>query len=83
MRPLSHPTFAHVVSGPRQVGSIVFTAEEGKSYAKGDELGYFAFGGSTVITLFGNDALVVDQDLLHNRCAQRKPKTVSAGRLPL
>lgn len=50
-----------------QVGSIVFTAEVGDEYQKGDELGYFAFGGSTVIVLFGADALAIDGDLLHNR----------------
>lgn len=50
-----------------QVGSIVFTGEVGKTYNKGDELGYFAFGGSTVIALFGPDALTIDSDLLHNR----------------
>lgn len=53
----------------RQVGSIVFTGEVGHTYDKGDELGYFAFGGSTVIALFGPAALAIDSDLLHNRCA--------------
>ena len=38
----------------RQVGSIVWTkgAEKGASVARGDELGYFAYGGSTVVALF-------------------------------
>jgi len=51
-----------------QVGSIRFTAEVGKAYAKGDELGYFAFGGSTTIALFRRDAAVFDPDLVSNRC---------------
>ncbi len=46
----------------------MFTAGEGDELKKGDELGYFAFGGSTVIALFGPNALAIDQDLLHNRC---------------
>ena len=51
-----------------QVGSINFTAEEGKQYAKGDEMGYFAFGGSTTIALFQPDTMVYDEDLASNRC---------------
>ena len=33
---------------------------------KGDELGYFAFGGSTCIVLFHKDTLTFDEDLLAN-----------------
>lgn len=57
---------AIVCIGATMVGSIVFTGEVGTTYQKGDELGYFAFGGSTVIALFGADALAIDADLLHN-----------------
>lgn len=35
---------------------------------QGDELGYFAFGGSTVITVFAKGMIAIDEDLLHNRC---------------
>ncbi len=52
-----------------QVGSILFTAEEGKTYEKGDELGYFAFGGSTCIAIFQRDTVVVDEDIISNRSA--------------
>ena len=52
-----------------QVGSINFTAEVGSTYSKGDEMGYFAFGGSTTIALFQKDAVVIDADLVSNRCA--------------
>ena len=50
-----------------QVGSILFTAEAGNSYQKGDELGYFAFGGSTCIAIFQKDTVVVDEDIISNR----------------
>ena len=50
-----------------QVGSILFTAEAGQSYQKGEELGYFAFGGSTCIALFQHDKVVVDEDIVSNR----------------
>jgi phosphatidylserine decarboxylase len=57
---------AVVCIGATMVGSIEFTAEEGKAYSKGDELGYFAFGGSTVITVFARGKIAIDEDLLHN-----------------
>jgi hypothetical protein len=41
-----------VAVGATIVGSIIHTVPEGASVSKGDELGYFAFGGSTVLTLF-------------------------------
>jgi phosphatidylserine decarboxylase len=41
-----------VAVGATIVGSIRHTAPVGSTVAKGDELGYFAFGGSTVLTLF-------------------------------
>lgn len=33
---------------------------------RGDELGYFAFGGSTVIVLFKKDTIKFDNDLVVN-----------------
>jgi phosphatidylserine decarboxylase len=48
---------ALVCVGALMVGSIVSTYQPGKLYHKGDECGYFAFGGSTVVLLFGQDAI--------------------------
>ena len=53
----------------QQVGSIQFTAELGQTYVKGDELGFFAFGGSTCIAIFQKDSVVVDEDIISNRLA--------------
>ena len=50
-----------------QVGSIVFTAEPGQKYDKGDEMGYFAFGGSTTVALFAHNAIEFDADIMTNR----------------
>lgn len=33
---------------------------------RGDEIGYFAFGGSTVITLFKPNSIKFDEDLIIN-----------------
>ena len=52
-----------VVVGATMVGSIVFTCREGDRVAKGDEMGYFAFGGSTLVTLFTRGTIAFDDDL--------------------
>jgi len=58
--------FLYIAVGATMVGSILFTASQGKSYKKGDELGYFAFGGSTVLLLFQKGKVQFDEDLLAN-----------------
>lgn len=55
---------AFIAIGATMVGSITFTKEEGDRVQKGDEFGYFSFGGSTVICVFEKDAIEIDEDLL-------------------
>ncbi|HZE17378.1 MAG TPA: phosphatidylserine decarboxylase [Mycobacterium sp.] len=38
--------------GMSQVASVILTAVEGTRMAKGEEFGYFQFGGSDIIILF-------------------------------
>jgi phosphatidylserine decarboxylase len=53
-----------VAVGALLVGSIEFTVTEGDKVQKGQELGYFAYGGSTVIVLFPEDMGVeFDEDM--------------------
>jgi phosphatidylserine decarboxylase len=53
-----------VAVGALLVGSIAFTVQEGEKVVKGEELGYFAYGGSTVIVLFPDDMGVeFDEDV--------------------
>lgn len=52
-----------VVIGAAAVGSIRFSQHEGDTLAKGQELGHFAYGGSTVVTLFKAGAVRFDEDL--------------------
>ena len=54
---------AIVCIGATLVGAIQITAQPGP-VEKGQELGYFAFGGSTLIVLFEKDAIQFDHDLL-------------------
>ncbi|XP_010483223.1 PREDICTED: phosphatidylserine decarboxylase proenzyme 2-like [Camelina sativa] len=57
---------AFVAIGATMVGSINFVRKEGERVKKGDELGYFSFGGSTVICVFEKDSIRIDEDLLVN-----------------
>ena len=50
--------------GATCVGSVHLTAIENNNYEKGDELGYFSFGGSSVITIFQPGKIQLDQKLL-------------------
>jgi len=63
--PTNQP-IAFVAIGALLVGSIKFTAEEGQQVARGDELGYFAYGGSTVIVVFPKGLVKFDDDLVAN-----------------
>jgi phosphatidylserine decarboxylase len=48
------------------VGSIIETYIPNTFVNKGDEMGYFAFGGSTVVMLVDNEHFTIDKDLLEN-----------------
>ncbi len=52
--------------GATMVGSILETYIPNQSINKGDEMGYFAFGGSTVVMLTDNNHFTIDSDLLEN-----------------
>jgi phosphatidylserine decarboxylase len=45
------------------VGKIVHT-KTGKTFTKGEEKGYFEFGGSTIVMLTKPDAVSLDEDIL-------------------
>jgi phosphatidylserine decarboxylase len=56
----------HMVEvGALTVGSIVQTYQQG-DIVKGQEKGYFRFGGSTVVLLWGADGPKIDDDILAN-----------------
>jgi len=52
--------------GSTMVGSIVITSKQGQMVKKGDEHGYFQFGGSTIVLLFEANRIIFAEDLLHN-----------------
>ncbi|KAK3012199.1 hypothetical protein RJ639_010894, partial [Escallonia herrerae] len=57
---------AFVAIGATMVGSINFTKKEGDHVQKGDEFGYFSFGGSTVICILEKNTIEIDGDLMAN-----------------
>ncbi|XP_019232956.1 PREDICTED: phosphatidylserine decarboxylase proenzyme 2-like isoform X3 [Nicotiana attenuata] len=69
---------AFVAIGATMVGSINFSRKEGDYVKKGDEFGYFSFGGSTVICVFEKDSIKIDEDLLENS-ARSLETLVSVG----
>ncbi|MCB2220352.1 MAG: phosphatidylserine decarboxylase [Bacteroidetes bacterium] len=65
---ISNPLFGDVIMaevGATMVGSIEQTYT-GDFVKKGEEKGYFKFGGSTVVLLFEKNQIQLDDDLLRN-----------------
>ena len=65
---IKSPIFGDVVMvevGATMVGSMIQTYSS-MTVKKGEEKGYFKFGGSTVVLLFEKDQIKIDADLLTN-----------------
>lgn len=58
--------------GATCVGSICQTYQPGKPVRKGQEKGFFRFGGSSTITLFEPDTIRFDDDLIEQSSRQRE-----------
>ncbi|PID89748.1 MAG: phosphatidylserine decarboxylase [Bacteroidia bacterium] len=52
--------------GATMVGSIVETYQANLAVKKGTEMGYFAFGGSTILMLVKQQNIKIDEDILQN-----------------
>lgn len=52
--------------GATMVGTILQTYTPGERVEKGDEKGYFAFGGSTVVLLFEEGKIKLSDDIINN-----------------
>ncbi|KAK9477688.1 phosphatidylserine decarboxylase-domain-containing protein [Lipomyces japonicus] len=67
--PIETEAFGRVIVvcvGAMMVGSTVITAEEEQTVTRTDELGYFQFGGSTLLLFFQQGKLTFDSDLANN-----------------
>jgi phosphatidylserine decarboxylase len=63
---------AYVEVGAMMVGKIVQTHDSAKPFARGEEKGYFLFGGSTVIVYGEKGAWTPEKDLLENTSIGRE-----------
>lgn len=63
---VSHGRVMFVCIGAMMVGSTVITRKAGEKVKRAEELGYFKFGGSTVLLLFEPGTMVYDDDLIAN-----------------
>ncbi|KAG0669894.1 hypothetical protein C6P45_003176 [Maudiozyma exigua] len=59
-------TFLFIPVGAMMVGSIILTCKEGDTVTRGDELGYFKFGGSTIILIIPKGKIQFDSDITKN-----------------
>ncbi|KAK0614134.1 phosphatidylserine decarboxylase-domain-containing protein [Immersiella caudata] len=67
--PIDSPEFGRVMVicvGAMMVGSTVITRKAGEEVKRGEELGYFKFGGSTLVVLFEPGKMMFDDDLVDN-----------------
>ena len=80
---LSNPGFGDVVMtevGATMVGSIIQTYQ-GETVHKGQEKGYFKFGGSTIVLLFEKGKVHIDTDLIVNTEKGRETSILAGQRI--
>ena len=63
---VSHGRVMVICVGAMMVGSTVITRRTGEKVHRAEELGYFKFGGSTVLLLFEPGVMRFDDDLVDN-----------------
>ena len=81
---IDSPDFGNVAMveiGATCVGRIRQTYLAGRTFAKGEEKGLFAFGGSCVVTLFPRDKIRFDEDLVEQSAQHRETYARMGARL--
>lgn len=63
---VAHGRVMVVCVGAMMVGSTVITRQAGERVSRAEELGYFKFGGSTLLLLFEPGVMNFDNDLIEN-----------------
>jgi phosphatidylserine decarboxylase len=63
---VSHGRVMVICIGAMMVGSTVITRKKGEEVHRAEELGYFKFGGSTLLLLFEPGQMKYDDDLVDN-----------------
>lgn len=63
---VAHGRVMVICVGAMMVGSTVITRKAGEKVSRAEELGYFKFGGSTLLVLFEEGMVNFDSDLVDN-----------------
>jgi phosphatidylserine decarboxylase len=63
---VAHGRVMYICIGAMMVGSTVITRKGGEKIKRAEELGYFKFGGSTILLLFEPGSMKFDDDLIEN-----------------
>lgn len=63
---VAHGRVMVICVGAMMVGSTIITRKPGENVKRAEELGYFKFGGSTILLLFEEGAMQFDDDLADN-----------------
>ncbi|KAK7903838.1 phosphatidylserine decarboxylase [Exophiala xenobiotica] len=63
---VAHGRVMYVCIGAMMVGSTIITRKPGERVKRTEELGYFKFGGSTILLFFEPGKMVYDPDLVDN-----------------
>lgn len=63
---VAHGRVMFICIGAMMVGSTVITRKPGERVKRAEELGYFKFGGSTILVFFEPGRMVYDDDLVDN-----------------
>jgi phosphatidylserine decarboxylase len=67
--------------GATCVGTIIQTFDPGSPVEKGAEKGYFAFGGSSTITIFEPGSVLLENDLRHHSSKQTELYSLVGSRM--
>ena len=62
----THGRVMYICIGAMMVGSTIITRKAGERVKRAEELGYFKFGGSTILLFFEPGKMVYDDDLVAN-----------------
>ena len=63
---ITHGRVMVICVGAMMVGSTIITRKAGENVKRAEELGYFKFGGSTILVLFEEGSMKFDDDLVDN-----------------
>lgn len=63
---VAHGRVMVICVGAMMVGSTIITRKAGEKVSRAEELGYFKFGGSTILLLFEPGTMQFDEDLVDN-----------------